>query len=295
MIDFQQMLNKDTDSKRRELWSAHREAVKDLFDKIIQNKDVTDRVGILGAGNCDDLDLEYLASKCKELVLFDIDYQSMQIAVEKLDVSTRSKIKLVEVDITNLNSMDFYNKFEKIVSENQSPKKVIKFLVNAANELKANNLIMENYKESFNIVACSAIYSQLFYNWAIVKLKELGSYSKSDFMKILENGLVYLRNKTVSVCNDELYKIANINAGIICWADLFEIEQSDYGVIEINNVNSIRPLLDRKGLQASLKGIQGINSKMEEHIVMRDWVWHFSSNKNYYCRGLVGRWKVLSD
>lgn len=91
MIDFQQMLNKDTDSKRRELWSAHREAVKDLFDKIIQNKDVTDRVGILGAGNCDDLDLEYLASKCKELVLFDIDYQSMQIAVEKLDVSTRSK------------------------------------------------------------------------------------------------------------------------------------------------------------------------------------------------------------
>ncbi|MGE7988969.1 hypothetical protein [Lysinibacillus fusiformis] len=295
MNDFQQIINKDTDPERWELWSSQRLAVKDLFDKVLQSNDITERIGIVGAGNCDDLNLEYLASKCKELVLFDIDYQSMQMALEKLDVSTRSKITLVEVDITNLNSMDFYHQFETIVSENQSPKKVIKFLVTAANELKANNLIMEKYRESFDIVACSAIYSQLFYNWALFKLDELGSYSNSDFIKILEKGLVYLRNKTVNICNDELYKIANINAGIVCWADLFEMEQSDYSVIKKNDVNSLIPLFKRKGIQASLKGIQGINSKMDEFIVMRDWVWHFSDNKSYFCRGLVGRGKVIKD
>lgn len=153
--DFQTVINKGTDSTRYNLWSNHREVVTSLFDEVIKIKNQVKRIGIFGAGNCDDLNLEYLTAKCEEVVLFDIDLSSMKKSVNKLELNIRNKIKLVKVDLTNLESLGFYDEFERIISEKQNVKKVIKYLIAIGNKVKANNGVLEEYSESCDIVAFS--------------------------------------------------------------------------------------------------------------------------------------------
>lgn len=288
MKQLQIDMNKDRSIERWDLWENHRKVVNGLFDEVFNLKDNIENIGIIGAGNCDDLDLEYLSSKCNQIILFDIDYQSMHNSVKKLNSSLQEKITLVEVDLTNINFEEFSIEFKKLISNYEKPKKVVKFLVETANRLKSNNEIMDRYYKTCDVIASSAIYSQLFYNWALIELGQHKGYSDSEFMEILEKGLVYLRDKIVKICNEELFKISKPNAGVVIWVDLFEFEEADYAVLKPGDLRSADPLIFKKGLQASIIGLKSLHVYFERIIVLRDWIWNFDEGKKYYCRGLSG-------
>lgn len=288
MKQFQIEMNNNKSIDRWELWNNHRNFIKGLFDEVFSLKNNVENIGIIGAGNCDDLDLDYIGSKCNQIILFDLDYQSMYKAIENLNSSTKEKITLVEVDLTNLNFEEFSNKFEELIVNNEKTKKVIKFLVETANNLKSNNGIMEHYCNTCDVVAASAIYSQLFYNWALNVLDNQSRYSDSELIEIIEKGLVYLRDKIVRICNEELMKISKPKAGVVIWVDLFEMEPEDYSVLKQGDLRSADPLIIKKGLHASILGLKSAHNYFDEIIVLRDWIWDFEQGKSYYCRGLSG-------
>ena len=62
-----------------------------------------DKVAILGAGNCNDLDLVQLSSECGEIHLFDLDREAMEDALVRQGVSERPNIHLRDdLDLSGL-------------------------------------------------------------------------------------------------------------------------------------------------------------------------------------------------
>ncbi|MBT2667976.1 hypothetical protein J7J00_21255 [Bacillus sp. ISL-4] len=57
---YQRKMNHNRDEYRKLRWQQHRLQVTGLFDAVFSKKAFADKVAIVGAGNCDDLDLEYM-------------------------------------------------------------------------------------------------------------------------------------------------------------------------------------------------------------------------------------------
>lgn len=64
-----------------------------------------DRLAVLGAGNCNDLDLTTLAGSFRELHLFDIDAQALAGAYERQPLRVRRACSLHERDLTGVASL----------------------------------------------------------------------------------------------------------------------------------------------------------------------------------------------
>ena len=65
------------------------------------------KVAILGAGNCNDLDLVQLASECGEIHLFDLDREAMEDALLRQGVSERPDIHLRDdLDLSGLSDSE---------------------------------------------------------------------------------------------------------------------------------------------------------------------------------------------
>lgn len=289
MKDFQDNMNKSRDFSRWELWSNHRVAVKGLFEEIHSLKGKVNRIGIIGAGNCDDLDLEYISTICNEIYLFDIDLNSMEQASHKYPKEISEKLRLVQIDITTLDNTLFYDEYINLLSNKSKPEKIIDFLIKSANDLEVHGKIIKEFYNTCDIVATSAIYTQLIYNWGMMKLLEYEIYyTEKDIVTIIENGLVFLRNKLVVFYNELIQQFCTSTGAMIAWADMFEVYPEDYIRLKERGLQEISDLISVKGYPASIIGIKDLNSQLKSNSLNRTWIWDFDESKSYLCMGLSG-------
>ena len=91
----------------RENWRSftrHRNRVMELLGDESRRQG---RVAILGAGNCNDLDLVQLASECGEIHLFDLDREAMEGALLRQGVPERPNIHLRDdLDLSGLSDSE---------------------------------------------------------------------------------------------------------------------------------------------------------------------------------------------
>ncbi|MDE2927626.1 MAG: class I SAM-dependent methyltransferase [Acidobacteriota bacterium] len=91
----------------RENWRSftrHRNRVMELLGEESRRQG---KVAILGAGNCNDLDLVQLASECGEVHLFDLDREAMEGALLRQGVPERSNIHLRDdLDLSGLSDSE---------------------------------------------------------------------------------------------------------------------------------------------------------------------------------------------
>lgn len=289
MDDFQYNMNKSRGSSRWALWSNHRVAVKGLFEEIHSLKGKVNRIGIIGAGNCDDLDLEYISTICNEIYLFDVDLISMKQASHKYSKEISEKLRLVPIDITTLDKTSFYEDFINLLSNKSKPEKIIDFLIKIGNELKVHGDKIKEFYNTCDIVASSAIYTQLIYNWGMCKLFEYRiNYTEKDRVTIIENGLIHLRNKLVVFYNEIIQHFCTSTGAMIAWADMFEVYPEDYIRLKERGLQEISDLISVKGYPASIIGVKDLNSQLKPNYLNRTWIWDFDESKSYLCMGLSG-------
>lgn len=86
--------------KNWDFFRGHRDRVMDLLSAESRRQG---KVAILGAGNCNDLDLRQLASECGEIHLFDLDREAMEQALRRQAVPEGSNIHLRDdLDLSGL-------------------------------------------------------------------------------------------------------------------------------------------------------------------------------------------------
>lgn len=290
MEAFQKELNQNREELRRMKWSKHRNHVTGLFDHVFLKKGSVEQVAIFGAGNCDDLDLDYLAPKCHSIYLFDIDLESMRRGIKNFSDSTRSKIKLVELDVTGLSKIDIEHHLSSLLKSDTKADEIVQFLKETENCLTE---IVEDewadYIESFDIVATSAIYTQLFYNWALDLLSEYeGQYNQDEVGRIKE-GFLDLRDQIVLTFNESVRNCCRENGFFILWSDILKMEPEYMETIN-KGPNAIFALASTVGFGAALIAIQDFIVKVDkEQFFLTYWPWDFNEDKQYLVMGLLGK------
>jgi hypothetical protein len=97
--DRQLVRNRDS----RERWSnytSHRERILNI---LTANTPANGRLLLLGAGNCNDLDLSALLRHYSELHLVDLDSEAMLLGVQRQGMATDSRLSLFgDVDVTGV-------------------------------------------------------------------------------------------------------------------------------------------------------------------------------------------------
>ena len=97
------IVNRST-RKNWDFFSRHRNRVMDLLGAESRRQG---KVAILGAGNCNDLDLRQLAAECGEIHLFDLDREAMEQALLRQGIPEGSNIHLRDdLDLSGLGGPD---------------------------------------------------------------------------------------------------------------------------------------------------------------------------------------------
>ncbi|MFF2456842.1 hypothetical protein [Peribacillus simplex] len=287
---YQRKMNHNRDEYRKLRWQQHRLQVTGLFDAVFSKKAFADKVAIVGAGNCDDLDLEYLATRCNSIYLFDIDMESMENGTAKLPERTRKKIQLVEIDVTGLDKVDFEHDLSSMLDRGETAKGITQYLKETENRLgKLSESVFANYYNGFDIVATSAIYTQLFYNWA----KELFSDYEHQYQKEgaeeIKNGILDLRDEIVRKMNHSISKCTKQNGFCITWTDILKIEPEYMDTIN-EGMNAIFALASNVGYGAALIGVKTFIENVDKsELSLRYWTWDFNANKQYLTIGILGK------
>ncbi|MFB7640411.1 hypothetical protein [Peribacillus butanolivorans] len=294
METFQREMNHNRDEFRRTRWTKHREQVTGLFDAVFLKKGLVDNVAIFGAGNCDDLDLDRLATKCNSIYLFDIDIESMKKGTKNFSESTRNKIKRIEFDVTGLNKIDFEHKLSFLLERGEKADDIVRFLKDTENQLgQIADGVFADYINHFDIVATSAIYTQLFYNWAIDTLSEYEHQYEKEELEKIEDGFLDLRDQIVLTLHHSISKCCVENGFYISWSDILKIEP-EYMDTFNKGLNAIFALASNVGYGAALIGIKDFMEKADKsELSLRYWPWDFNENKQYLTMGLIGRFQQI--
>lgn len=288
MEAFQKELNQNRDERRRTKWKQHRFHVMGLFDRVFSKKDSVDKIAIFGAGNCDDLDLDYLASKCHHIYLFDIDPESMKRGLKNFSENTCNKVELVELDVTGLNKIEFEQKLTFLLKSHSTADEIVQFLKDTENGVAGLNDWNE-YIDSFDVVATSAIYTQLFYNWALDLFSKYADQYNQEEGEQIKEGFLDLRDQIVLIFNDSVRKCCRNNGFFIMWSDILEMKPEYIATIN-KGPNAIFALASNFGFGAALIAIQDFITKVDkEEFFLTYWPWDFNDDKQYLVMGLFGK------
>ena len=100
LIDRQFRLNQSTNSHWN-LYDSHRRSIQDLVTLLPHNPAA--RLCVLGAGNCNDLDLNKLIKYFSEIHLVDLDYEALGRGVSQQKLINHKKLKLHGgIDVTGV-------------------------------------------------------------------------------------------------------------------------------------------------------------------------------------------------
>lgn len=81
-------------------FSHHRNRVMSRIRKSMEKFDQPS-LSILGAGNCNDLDLRECLENCRQVTLIDFDVEAMKVATIRQKVESHSRLQLVTMDLSD--------------------------------------------------------------------------------------------------------------------------------------------------------------------------------------------------
>lgn len=221
-------------------WTKYRNQITGEISKMI-NKTCKNII-VLGAGECNDIDLRFLVSTFDEVTLTDIDIQSIDdgIARQKLTQYEISKISKVQVDYTGLSKVGFFATLAKLAVEKTAHIKISTYINETISNLKIKE-ILPQHQEKYDMVLVCPTYTQLAYTQMEVLLKILyqhGIYRVDNLNKIITT--MHRSMKTIiKNYNDLLLSLANKNGVIFVLTDIAEIiDEKNIKYLSDNIANS---------------------------------------------------------
>ncbi|MDB5052338.1 MAG: hypothetical protein JWM44_388 [Bacilli bacterium] len=300
MKSFYGQMNQVRELDRLGNWSYHRQDIKRLIEQSLGKHLPGDEAIIFGAGNCDDLDLPYLANRFKSVTLADIDGEAVHKALESLDFSLQSHFKVLDsLDFTQLDQIAFYESFQSLL-ENQMPaERIIDFLQQAAQEVGKQPFLAQLHKK-FAAVLSSAVHTQLFYLHALSQFAVYAKwYGKEDIQQIV-NEIANIRDILLRNYNDHLLSLAKSNGSIIIWTDMILLDSQTNFIMktmvslatETERAYYMLRMMASYGIESAVLAVQDLNEKLApEGKLLRSWIWPFNAEKQFVTVGISGRVK----
>lgn len=298
MKQFYRQMNQGREPDRSDRWMSHRQEIQYLINSSLPASQPKDELIILGAGNCDDIDLDELAGRFHSIILADIDNESMQEAMVALDPKLQPRIKCLDsLDFTGLDKINFYNRFQSLLDQQAPAAKLISFFHESTLEL-ANKPVLAHLKKRYAAVLSSAVHTQLFYPHALSVFAIYAKlYVKNDITQIVE-GIAAMRDCLLLQYNEWLFSLARTNGVVIMWTDIVQLDDQTAFIKEMiyslsnetERVQYVARIMGSYGIESAVLALQDMNERMAvDGRLLRSWVWSFNSEKQFITLGMSGR------
>lgn len=281
----------DKDDHKFQMWSKHREIIRDVVERRIQelNLDTNKSIAIWGAGKCYDIDLEYLSNKFDKVVLLDINEDSMKDALILHNVIYRENIEIKKVDFMD-NTDKIYKEFSSLIENRCDVRELKRYLEDLENSIINNNEINKDL-DKYNISLCLGVHSQILVAINIMLAQAKKIYYESDI-----EGLINI----FKICKRQAEK--NFNDSIISHStdllfigfDLMELSLKNgtekfYDLIQeallkndIENVIKTAMQYPVSGAVQAAEDIwDRIMNKKLEFDAFDAWIWDYDMEKSY--------------
>ncbi|WP_156896635.1 hypothetical protein [Desulfovirgula thermocuniculi] len=286
-VHYLSLINQNT-AGCYDAWSHHREAVKKLISESLHYLKKRDRCIVLGAGNCNDIPLEYLGENFQQVHLADIDRQSLLRALSRLPDNMNKKFQTLYIDLTGLNETEIFKDFVEA-----SRQRYYKRFLSSLRKLRANLLDFPFPKigQNYDLVVSVCVTTQLFSPFIFSILPHSPKMALNKMTTIIRE----ISNLLVDRYFVLLHDLTFPDGCVVLASDIFEWntegnKANEFAKVIRNpyNLNSdmINNLLNFKQHLVTM-GSLSVNLKMFECPYILDWLWEFKKDKMYIVRGFV--------
>lgn len=278
---FNRILNSD-EYNRFEQWKNYR---NELTNYILNNtENYIDSLLILGAGNCDDLDISRLNNSSNSLTISDIDKVSLIEALDKYDL-VQENTKILAFDYTGLDSNLTWNNF----IDNMIKAKDIKDIDYYFNKL---NMAISNHKfpltQKYDVVIVSPIYTQLIFQQGLSNINILHNLNFSfELLEHVKSKLLELMPLVINKFNENLTDILREKSTLIVVSDIFEANHNSIFYQETKGLKNIETVyenyLKNHGMGIGDYGLSNMSEKLKP-IKSKWFEWPFNSDKTLFVK-----------
>ena len=219
-------------------WKDYRESLTDIVVSYPGKK-----LAIVGAGRCNDIDVNKLICSFSDITLIDVDEEAMREGVARLSDEAVEKTEIKRLSVNGLYEEDIESFCDELLSyvrsegkeftDEKYDKKISDMLDDLKERMISNMDELEDYLtgESIDIILCNGVFSQLlsvisfFINSVSQSIIDAGIFDAQKIAKKTEAYLAQINNELIPVIVNILIDSANKTV-------IFGNEYSEAGNIE---------------------------------------------------------------
>lgn len=219
MEKFNNSVNNNTE-KRYTKWSSYREEISNFIK--VNSKIEDGKILILGAGNLDDIDLNFLNERASMITLADIDIASINNGLSNYSFHKKN-IETIRVEFTGFEKDLFFTNLHKVMLECKSFECIQKFIDKELMN-KSEYKFLKDYIKTFDLIIISPIYTQLLYHQFLHSLSILRDNGvREDLIKYAENYLLFYMPNIIDRFNSNIVELLNDDGELFALSDIFEV------------------------------------------------------------------------
>ncbi len=270
-------------------WSDYR---REITNFILDSTVSSNNGGIiLGAGNCNDLDIERLLNTFTHLLLVDRDADAMREAICKYGLEDSNRIKILQCDFT-MASNEHYIELENMLNNKKYFEEIIDWITNFimdCNFAAVINAFVEEWGIIVDTIVCIGVHSQLAMR--LVKLVDFykGNYSENEYM-LISKQIQILSDCMSQNLNKQIYNINGIKNIFIGYEYSTFYIDSQYSASDIKNMfckgkAELVDMLKLPRVEGAYQCEQDISTRFNLRKIKIEGcnysVWPFSEDKEY--------------
>lgn len=233
---FNRDLNQSSNSNDKDI-----EAFRLQIDLIL--KSLVERIGdnnkaiIIGAGKMKDFSLTFFARRFNEVVLTDVDLQTVNESLNNINLSEAEKKKItkIRVEYTGFEKNLFFQDFKERIINCRTFEKIDQVISSKLVGLE-NYKFLKDYQNSANLVYVSPIYTQLVYNQVLRECSILRENGYPEhLLKYIENIMLEKMPEIIDRFNDNIINALIDNGYLMVLSDIFQLDINSDFYLRVKN------------------------------------------------------------
>lgn len=214
-------------SKRRKDWKTYRNNVTSYILGFFPNNNLEIfKILIIGAGNCDDIDLSMIQKIKSHIYLSDIDRVALDYAVKSYQMD-KDKTTVLQTEFTGLSHSVLWNDFVKRMLKLKTKHEIEKELKELQKRIE-NYSFLETYQNQFDLIIISPIYTQLLYQQLVLNLNVLESVNySSELIHYINDSFMQRMPKIIQQFNQNTIALLKNQATLIVMSDIYEVQNNN--------------------------------------------------------------------
>ncbi|MBU1145796.1 MAG: hypothetical protein KJ971_08115 [Firmicutes bacterium] len=222
-----EQFNKDINNSsinRFAKWENYRNQIDEITKNyLVLTKNIHDRVLLVGAGNCDDLNIGSFTKLFNQIFIADIDVENVQLGLKKQRIFEKVT-GILKVEFTGFENNNFFNDLIYLMSSIQTKESIKSFIDHKMKDISESSFLKE-YIGYFDLIVISPIYTQLIYNQVLSLTNQLRESDISEnLLKFIETSMLDIMPLIIDAFNKNILFLLKKHATLIVLSDIFQSE-----------------------------------------------------------------------